>query len=27
TLTGGAAYRLWLSSSDALSAGAGSAAH
>lgn len=27
TLTGGAAYRQWLSASDAVSAGAGSAAH
>ncbi|MXD56802.1 LysB family phage lysis regulatory protein, partial [Escherichia coli] len=26
-LTGGAAYRQWLSASDAVSAGAGSAAH
>ncbi|HHL4994522.1 TPA: Rz-like lysis system protein LysB [Escherichia coli] len=27
TLTGGAAYRQWLSASDAVSAGSGSAAH
>ncbi|EKR6792454.1 LysB family phage lysis regulatory protein, partial [Escherichia coli] len=27
TLTGGAAYRQWLSASDTVSAGSGSAAH